>query len=224
MKNSLLAGNDFSMSDTMKTEENRTLALAGVFQAASLVQQVAREGHAEPDAIRASIQSLFKIDATSVAEVYGGQQGVYFGLYRLKDLIASKNRSVTELEVTRYAVALLHLERKLAKRKDLINTIREGVEKASTQAHYFDSLMHQNVIASLADIYINTVSKLTPRIMVSGDPTYLNDPGKANLIRALLLAGIRSAVLWQQCGGSRLKLLFNRNRILQTASTLLTEA
>ncbi len=40
-------------------------------------------------------------------------------------------------------------------------------------------------------------------------------------IRALLLAGIRSSVLWRQMGGSRLQFIFSRQKIKKTAEKLL---
>lgn len=73
------------------------------------------------------------------------------------------------------------------------------------------------VMASLAHAYSQTISRLNPRILVHGDPERLNDTDTANRIRALLLAGIRAAVLWRQTGGSRLKLLFRRKRIVESA-------
>ena len=58
------------MPDNMDTPfSDRTLALAGLFQAARLVQQLAREGRAESTTFTASIQSLLLIDAPST-EVY----------------------------------------------------------------------------------------------------------------------------------------------------------
>jgi len=42
----------------------------------------------------------------------------------------------------------------------------------------------------------------------------------ANRIRALLLAGIRSAVLWYQLGGRRWRLVVYRRRIQHTAANL----
>jgi high frequency lysogenization protein len=41
-------------------------------------------------------------------------------------------------------------------------------------------------------------------------------------VRAALLAGIRSAVLWQQVGGGRLQLMFSRQRLLSEAKTILS--
>ena len=39
-------------------------------------------------------------------------------------------------------------------------------------------------------------------------------------IRACLLAGIRSAVLWRQVGGSKWQLLFHRKKLVQAARQL----
>ena len=47
------------------------LALAGVFQAASLVKQIATTGMANSAVIEASLETLFKFDADSVEDVYG---------------------------------------------------------------------------------------------------------------------------------------------------------
>jgi len=47
------------------------LALAGIFQSARLVQQLAREGRADTEALRASIQSILALDTPDVETVYG---------------------------------------------------------------------------------------------------------------------------------------------------------
>ena len=60
-----------------------------------------------------------------------------------------------------------------------------------------------------------------PRILVEGETTNLRDSRKASLIRALLLAGIRSAVLWRQLGATRWSLLFSRRRLVEDAEAWL---
>jgi len=52
------------------------------------------------------------------------------------------------------------------------------------------------MIGNLANLYRNSISHLNPRIMVSGDPDHLNNNETASTIRAALLGGIRSVVLW----------------------------
>jgi high frequency lysogenization protein len=121
-----------------------------------------------------------------------------------------------DLELTRYLVTLLKLERVLTARKVMVGNISDGIEEARAKLDHFP-MLHPNLLAHLADIYSRTVSQLQPRIMVRGEPVYLNNPDNQNRIRALLLAGIRAAWLWRQVGGSRWKILFGRQRLLDTA-------
>jgi high frequency lysogenization protein len=84
-------------------------------------------------------------------------------------------------------------------------------------------MLHQNILGQLADIYSETISTMQPRIMVHGDPMRLQDRDNVNCIRSLLLAGIRSATLWHQCGGTRLKIILARNKIISNAKMLLED-
>jgi high frequency lysogenization protein len=59
------------------------------------------------------------------------------------------------------------------------------------------------------------------RIQVSGSPQILQRDENAEKVRALLLAGIRSAVLWRQSGGRRWQLIFNRRKVIHHARDLL---
>jgi len=202
------------------TVTDRTLALAGLFQAAYLVQQIARSGRLQDDAaFEANINSIFNRDAESTEAVYGGKDGIRLGLNSLRAQLAKQN-PVRDLELTKYVLGVMHLERQLAKRGYMLEKIAEGIERARAQVQYF-SLTHSNVIASLAGIYSDTISTLTPRIMVNGEPQHLANPDNANKIRALLLSAIRSAVLWRQCGGGRFKLLFERSAMLRAIDVLL---
>jgi high frequency lysogenization protein len=85
-------------------------------------------------------------------------------------------------------------------------------------------MTHPEVIASLADAYKQTVSTLRPQVLVNGNPGILGDPDNQNLIRTLLLAAIRAAVLWRQCGGRRLTLILRRKALQEALESLLDEA
>ncbi|MCK9531890.1 MAG: high frequency lysogenization protein HflD [Gammaproteobacteria bacterium] len=202
-----------------KTITDRTLALAGVFLAAEQVQSVARRGRVEPEAFQTAVQSLFKIDATDTDDVYGGRANLRPGLRALLANIRAKPQT-RDLEQMRYTISLLHLERRLARRRELLDAIGNGIALTQKKVQLF-SLTHDNVVAALADIYVNTVSTLTPRIMVAGEHGHLSHAENANRVRALLLAGIRSAVLWHQSGGSRMGLLFRRGAYAKEAERLL---
>lgn len=199
---------------------DRCLALAGVFQAAALVHELASKGQIPAAEISTAVQSLLKIDAASTAEVFGGVSNVRSGLEAVRDRLTGKVPA-EEMPITRYTVGLLHLERKLIKQPDTLDELRRGIEQAQQQAEYF-SPEHENVIAALADLYQRTISTLGPRIMVQGEPEVLSAPHNQNLIRMLLLFGIRSAVLWDQSGGSRWQFLFKRRALIEAAESLLS--
>ena len=194
----------------LKTITNQTIALAGIAQVAVLVQQVATTGTCDQAALEASIGSVLIIDSDTVAEIYGGLAGLRLGLDQLNGQISGSKPP--NPDQARYAASIVYLERKLADRKDLLGTIQIGIYKAQAQAEQF-STVHENVLANLGDLYQRTVSTLQPRIMVNGNQSYLSRTDTGNKIRALLLAGIRSALLWRQCGGSRWKFIFYRGKI-----------
>ncbi|MDS4027209.1 MAG: high frequency lysogenization protein HflD [Candidatus Contendobacter sp.] len=199
-----------------QTDHDRAIALAGVLQAVDLVRQIARRGLANADDTATCLNSLLQIDAPTSAAIYGGAARLRAGLRLLEQQLEQPR----DLELTRYAVVLLGLERKLAQRSDLLAAIRAGIEDATRNLSHFP-VDHENTIARFADLYLNSLSTLRPRIMVNGDPVHLNNPDNANRIRALLLAGIRAAILWRQSGGGRLTLLLRRNPLLRETRRLL---
>ena len=201
---------------------DQTLALAGVFQAARLVQQVARRGMAEASPLEASVQSIFVREARSAETVYGGATGVQLGLRMLCRQLGG-GAGDRDLELTRYVVAILQQEQRMRRRRALLNRIAERLDQAVTQARFFP-VTHPNVMANLAGIYSETVGTLKAKIMVYGDQDHLGNADNVNRVRAVLLAGLRAAVLWRQRGGTRLRLLWHRRSILQEARELLREA
>jgi high frequency lysogenization protein len=202
----------------MKSNKDRCIALAGVFQAASLAAKIAESGTAESESVEASIHSLFKINADSAEDVYGGLRGVELGLRLIQRQLGDKQTD--NVVVTQYVIALLHLEGKLRKQPAMLEQIKEGIQLADLRMDHFP-LLHTNIIAQLADIYSNSISTLKPRIMIQGDPLHLQNPDNVNRIRALLLSGIRSAILWRQCGGGRFQVIFNRKKLAEEARRLL---
>ena len=201
------------------SQTDRTMAFAGILQALQLVKAIANNKPYDLDSYQASIKSIFSINADSVEEVYGDISGIRAGLRLIQSQLMRGNQK-PDIELSRYLVTLLHLERKLNKRSDLMGILSTGIEKAIAQTTHYE-ITHENVIANLADTYSQTISTLTPRIMVNGDANLISTQAIANKIRTLLLAAMRSAILWRQCGGSRLSLLFGRSKLVDSATALL---
>jgi len=198
---------------------DRTLALAGLFQAVWLVDQVARTGMVPQAEYETSIGSLFEFSPASTEAVFGSRHELRRGLQTLLEQLESSSDK-RNLYIMRYAIGLTQLERKLKATPAMLQQISEDLDGTRHQLQHF-GMTHSNVIARLADIYSHTISTITPRIMVSGENNQLQSPENANKVRALLLSGIRAAVLWRQCGGNRWQLLFQRRKIMQQAKTLL---
>lgn len=205
---------------SLNTITNQTIALAGIAQAVALVQQLATTGTVDSNAFEASIASLFTSDEHGVAQVYGGLSGLKLGIAQLNDQMTGFK--ISNPEQARYAASLVFLESQLAKQPSMLKTIFSGIDRAQAQSEHF-GLLHENVLANLGDIYHTTISTLQPRVMVNGEQEYLSRPDIVNKIRACLLAGIRSAILWEHCGGTRWKFLFFRKKIQAEIQQLLKQ-
>ncbi len=203
------------------TKRDITLALAGVFQTASLVKQIANTGLANSAVVEASLETLFKFDAVDVEDVYGGVSGVSAGIRELNKQLGS-TKGERDIEITRYVISLLTLEKKLSANKVMLEQIATTLDSIKSGLDYF-SLMHENTILKIGQLYKDTISHLSPRIIVSGEQLHLSNETNASRIRALLLAGLRSAILWRQCGGSRWSILFNRKSFENESTLLLRE-
>ncbi|HHJ35724.1 MAG TPA: lysogenization regulator HflD [Gammaproteobacteria bacterium] len=202
----------------LHSKYDQTLALAGIYQAASLVKKIANTGKANNAHIESSLETLFRFDANTVEEIYGSLAGVRHGISVLYQNL--NDRSEKDIDITRYVVSLLMLERKLSGNKKMLEKIDRQLKKIESQFDFF-SLDHENTFAKLGQLYKDTISTLGPKIIVSGEQPCLSNTTNANKVRALLLSGIRSAVLWRQCGGSRLQFLFGRKAYIRECEIIL---
>jgi high frequency lysogenization protein len=201
-----------------KNLEDQLLALAGVAQVAHLVDRISKTGNYDSEALTHSVNSLFAFDANSTADVYGGVMGVRMGLEVLASILANKD-SDRQRDVVRYVFNLLYLERRFATNPDMMSVVHSRLEHTRFKSEHFTSHV-QETCHSLSGIYQDTLSTFKYRIRVTGSVQQLENKNNADLIRALLLAGIRSAFLWRQLGGRRYKLLFQRKQLLQLAREL----
>ena len=198
---------------------NQAIALAGLFQAVKLVQQVASGQPRDAATVKACFTGVFNTEPEAAELVFGDLRDLRSGLETLLAQLGPQ-RAARDMAITRHAITVLYLERTLSRNRDMLERIRSGIERAREQVTFFD-MTHPAVMGGLADCYRQTVSTLQPRVMINGEPVILENPENQNLIRALLLAAIRAAVLWHQCGGRRLSLVLRRRALVDAASGLL---
>ena len=200
--------------------EARVIAFAGVLQGCRLVHDLATQGRADAQATQTSLASIFRIDAEDAADVFGGISGLRLGFEALIDQVDGKQRN---LPVTRLALGVLRLQGKLMRQPRMLAALRVGIESTQRQVDHF-GLGHPAVQARLAELYVETLSQLRPRVIVHGSPQHLANAQLVAQIRTLLLAAVRAAVLWRQVGGSQLRLLIRRREYAMLARGLLARS
>jgi high frequency lysogenization protein len=199
--------------------QDRVIALSALMQAVNCVQQVAETGQIKQSELTTALNSLMALNAPSTEAIYGDVSNLATGIKSLCTQL-SKDKQSRDVNQVRYVIGLLHLQKKLMKKPEMLDIISREIEQMPQHIEYFDGITSPQVVARFADIYTRTVSNLSPRIQVQGNPSFLQQPDNVNKIRALLLAGIRAAVLWRQKGGRRWQFIFQSNKILETAVNL----
>ena len=204
------------------TYYKEVIALAGIIQAAELVEQLANTGSAPEGNFEASLASILKTNTGTIEEVYDGQvsaiPGLSLGFSVLQNMLEQKKQPSNNR--LRYAVGLLHLQKKLQANEALMDVLSNRIEKMDSKLDHFP-LTHERNISGLASIYEDTLSTFRFRIQVTGNPIHLKNPAVVHKIRAVLLAGIRSAMLWRQVGGKRWHFIVYRKKLLATLKTII---
>ena len=189
----------------------RVLALAGMVQSLKLVRQIAETGHADTGSQRIMLDSVFRMDADSVDAVYGGSGQLRHGLLTMRDHLV--DRSGDEL-LPKLGMSILQIERRFVGDEGMTEQVIDGLRRLDATAQRQGSI-HPDVIGRLGQLYADTISHLRPKVIVQGNQHYLQQPEVVAEIRALLLAALRSAVLWRQVGGSYWDFVFRRRAMMQ---------
>jgi high frequency lysogenization protein len=80
------------------SEQDKLIALAGIFQSALCVRQIARQGSVDTDTMEPCIYGLFQTDPDSVREVFGSPGSLTPGVNELVGQLTGKQPP--ELELT----------------------------------------------------------------------------------------------------------------------------
>lgn len=204
----------------MTPMQEQLVALGAVFEAAALVDRIARTGQVSNASLACMLASLLVRESKPVVEIYGGDDINLRDGYRALASALERDTNSLQREPLRYALAMIGLERQLDKRGDMLQLIGSRLDQIQQQVDHF-GLTHENVVASFGGLYQDTISTFRQRIQVQGDMRHLQQSDNAAKIRALLFAGIRSARLWRQLGGHRWQLVFSRRKMLDALYPML---
>ena len=198
-----------------KPTHEQAVALAAVFQACHLVDQLANTGGASSQEVKVSMAALLNQSPQSIEDLYGSEQALETGMNAMTLLLNEYQGTELFAPITLvYTLSVLSIERQLNSRPVMLKAVAEGIENANRQALHF-SVVHDNVLANIASLYQQTLSTLRQRIQVKGNAMYLQQPGVAERIRCMLFAAVRSAHLWRQLGGKRYHLVLYRKALIK---------
>lgn len=207
------------MSNSM---EDIAIALAGICQNAHLVTELSQKGECSIPAYNIAIKSIFNRNAHSTLDVYGSVFDVKQGLDLLIQILSPNQKK--HMDTMRYCFDSMVIANKLNKNKEVLNKIGERLTRIQTfYSDLTDDIIAENsseISYSLAGIYSDLISPVSKKIRVTGHINILQNTLVQAKIRTCLFAAIRSSILWQQVGGSRAQLFFNRKKVLSAALTV----
>jgi len=172
---------------------------------------LAREGFADRVALKASLNSVLVLDAINALAVYSDKDGITVGLEQIQQSLLNQNEML-DIEILKYVVSITQLQKNLFQ-SNQIDEFSAAVEQLT--AYSGDELVQK-----MADIYKVYISPMTPKIIVNGEHNFLSEENVATQVRASLLAGVRSSILWHQKGGSKWDFMLKRKAYIRTAEGL----
>ena len=196
--------------------KNETISLGAIYQACNEIKKIAWQGEININIIEPLINSVYQITSENIDDIYISVKRLNTGLDFLRRQLVGDVFS-RDAEVTRYFEAIGILIKNMNKKEDIFIRLREQLAE-QTMVVQGDNLDDHALF--LSNLYLNTISTVEPRIIVNGDNKYLTDKKNAAMIRSLLLCAIRSYILWQQSGGSRLRIFMFKKKIAKLAVTL----
>ncbi len=219
-----------SLATNFNVWEQQIIALAGVAQSAALVHDLATRGSPRESELANTVNPLLMLNPRSFADIYPNVSHLSLGLQTLQNIF-NNARVQKHADIVRYTLGMLLLRNKLMANRAMQDQLRAGLQPimpispiavALTDSDTQEALglLVDRTFEQLGKLYQDTISKLPYRIQVQGKIELLRNDQIAMRIRALLLAGIRAAVLWHQLGGRRWHLIFYRKRIHETSATI----
>ena len=196
--------------------KNETISLGAIYQACNEIKKIAWQGEINNNIIEPLVNSVYQTTSEEIEDVFISIKRLNSGLDFLRRQLVGDAFS-RDGEVSRYFEAIGILVKNMNKKDEVLNKLRTELTKQSMPIN--EDNLDQHALF-LSELYLSTISKVKPRIIVNGDNKYLTDKNNAAMIRSLLLCAIRSYILWQQSGGSKFRIFIFKKKIAELAVKL----
>ena len=196
--------------------KNEVISLGAIYQASSEIKKIAWEGKINNKFIEPLIHSVYQTTSNEIEDIYINLKRLNTGLDFLRKQFVGDAFS-RDAEVDRYFEAINVLVKNMNKNTEIISNLRD--ELSNHKEDVTEENLHDHA-EFLSNLYLKTISKINPRIIVNGDNIHLTDNRNASMIRALLLSAIRSFILWQQSGGTKFRIFLFKKKMAEIALTV----
>ncbi len=201
------------MTNKISSKRSQTIALAAMCQSALMIQHVSKGVILDKNSFIGLLNGIITTEPQSVFDVYGSVDELSDGA-KLLQLQLSGNATKKDIEVTRYLAGIMSISKKLLNNPNALTALKDKIDDIQRRLTHFE-LDDPSVIQNFADCYSEVISPLSQKIQVIGNPALLQQSNIQHKVRALLLSGVRAAVLWRQMGGKRRDFIFNRKSVLK---------
>ncbi|MCK0526630.1 DUF489 family protein [Anaerobiospirillum sp. NML120449] len=211
---------------------SETLALAALFQSAAQIQRVARTGSVDEHTIAPLMRALVITEPDAIEDIYDPKR-LESGLNQLLTSLYPKEAAQPKnAELIKIAFSILGLVSNLEKQDMIYSQLDREVDSLRSnvllmhpdyETEEDNILMDYDVIKLYSGIYSNLISPNFPKLIIYGEEHYLRRTELQEMIRALLLSGIRASILWHQVGGKRYSLMFRYKDIIECARNVLNK-
>lgn len=197
------------------SQRSQTIALSAICQSAQLIQQISKGKPYDKEQFAIIVSGIMVTSPKTIFDVYPTVEEVAAGCELLIHQLSGQTTS-RDVEATRYIAGIMSLSKRLLRSTSSLQNLTDALAKIERRLEHFE-LLSPSIIQNFADTYREVISPIGQKIQIIGNPDILKQPDTQNKVRALLLAGVRAAVLWRQFGGQRRQFLLSRKRILQDA-------
>ena len=193
---------------TEVSPDYRSLALAGIVQTATMVHHTALGRMVKTADRQVLLSAVLTHNARDLDEIFPEPDGYADGARQALEMLSGR---ISSPEILRYTLQLIELARRLRADRDAVRRLAGLLNELGVT---------EPDPVELSIIYQQTISTLGKRIQVVGESSVLQQQATADIIRAMLLAGVRFGWLWQQLGGRRWHLIVRRRTLREAMQQL----
>ena len=196
---------------SISTIDRQLYSLAALYQSCNAISRIAWEGKYDNEEFSPLIKSILDVNSDDPLSIYEEPTLLKSGFEFLKKQVID-DIFTRSSETRRYISSIKNLVRRIDTSNIIDDQFRKNIDRLNEikREKTIDDL-----VLEIGQLYIDTFSKVEPRIVISGDNQYLKIDLNAARIRTALMAAIRSVYLWKSCNGSDFKFFLFKKRYIK---------